>query len=344
MPLPVAPGSPGLPQSALQVMLALLLSGHLPQGLGGGLAPIGGLAGGRARTLAREPLGSLEFGLVDLIGGLLFAERVLFQIFVPAIVPLVERLLGELRVTGDEERVSLQRLVERRPQLPALGGLLLGLLLFGGLLDGLRELLLEFLHLVLEVRRSESVLARVPEVPGDVLELVPEQVLHCGLAGAIVFLCVVGARLGHRRVFLGHRVVDALVLSALLLEIALALVERLDLLGELLFGLGQVLVALELVELAQALALLLVGLFGLVLVAVRFCRLRGLVFALVGGLRGRLASGLQRPLEMGFSPFLSGGLRRLRINRLPRAGLRCRVREVRADFRLRGVRGWGLRG
>lgn len=63
------------------------------------------------------------------------------------------------------------------------------------------------------------------------------------------------------------------------------------------------LVALELVELAEALALLLLGLFG-ILLAVGFCAL-GFVVALVRALRGCLAGGLQRAREVLFAALFS---------------------------------------
>lgn len=151
MPLPLAPGGPGLPQSPIQVVFALLLPAHLPERLGRCIPPVAGLARGCPHPFAREPLRALEFGLVDLIGGLLLRERVLLEVLVPGVVPLVEGLLGEFRVTGDDQGVGLQGLIEGGPKLTALGRGLLCLLLFGDLLIACRELLLKLLHLVLKV-------------------------------------------------------------------------------------------------------------------------------------------------------------------------------------------------
>jgi hypothetical protein len=203
------------------------------------------------------------------------------------------------------------------------------LFLLGGLLLALGELGLQLFHLVGEVGGGGAVLAHVPEIARDVLELVAEELFHRGLGASEVLLRVGVATHDDGAVGLGGGVVDALVVGALALQVLLALLKFLDLVGETRLGLVEVLVAPQLVELGEPFALLLVGLVLSRALRGALGGLAGVVRVVVVAGRGGLAGGLQRALEMLFAA---------------RFSVSALIRRRRGPARLRGVRpvrGWG---
>jgi hypothetical protein len=153
--------------------------------------------------------------------------------------------------------VALRALVERRPELFLLRCFRLDLLRLRALFFPLGELRLDGIEFMAEVGRGRAILGRVPDVARDVLELVLEDALHGGLRAPVVLrvhVRVPGLRVGPE--LARRRLVDAIVFGLLLEVFLLPLFQRLHLRRVPFDGLGEMLVAFDLVEFGEALALL----------------------------------------------------------------------------------------
>ncbi len=343
MPLAFPPRRLRLPERAIQVILALLFLAHLAQGLA--RARLFRLArGGAARAaLAGEFLGALPVLFEHEIGRFLARERVLAEVLIPARAPFLERFVQKFLVARAREVVALDAFVERGPELLLLGGFRGLLLALGALALLFCELGFHRLELLPQIGRGHAVFRGIPDVAGDLRELVTEQPLQHLRRAAIVLALIGCARLGKGPVLARDRCIDAVVFRLLLAMLALALLELGDLRLVPFERLGEVLVALDLVELRQARALLGRGLF---LGRVFLCRLivlgiGVLVVVLFGLFLGRGLAVERAPARFqGPGEVLAAFLRLLLLRRLARGF----ARRARGGLRLRGVRrDWGLR-
>lgn len=332
-----------LPHRPIQVVLAFLFLAHLAQGFrgAGGIARLSGRPRTRSRPLAGELFGALAVFVEHEIGRFLARKRVLAEIFIPARAPFLERFIEEFFVARGGEFVALDAFIER-------GALLFGLRRFRGRLLGfgsfrlaLDELLFQLPHLLLQIGRGGAVFRDVVEIARDGFELVAEDALDGGFRAAIILAVAVGdARFRKRAVLARDGGVDAIVFRLLLAVFALALVEvpHLGLVPVECFG--EMLVALDLIELLFALTLAFGGRFfgivgfGILVVALAFVVRIALLFRLRRAVE-RPPARFERAFEVLF-PLL--GFRRCCITRRRRCR---RARGWRRRGRLRWVR---LRG